>query len=317
MRVVSFFAARHGKNAGGQTAFAVLQTAHVAYFLHDIPLLSQRWYALLLAMTPITFYFFSRELLFHGGRPAKRDLAHGIILPVVFLLPLPWAAVASFIVGCGYTLHIFLKVLRLRTQIPRFRFERFFFAFFFAMNILALALGLSAPWLSPGLFYHGYAGSVSIALILVVTALLNFPDLLSDVLLASETVYAKSKLGNLNVGQMNAKLEQLMLTGRSFEDENLTLASTAEQLGISAQQLSELVNSRFGLSFPRYVRQHRVEAAKQMLVAEPDASVLSVGLANGFKSQSSFYTAFKEHTGQTPAAYRSALRADTSSGQHS
>jgi len=128
------------------------------------------------------------------------------------------------------------------------------------------------------------------------------------VLLASETVYAKSKLDNLNVEQMKMKLEKLMLQDRCFENDTLTLTSTAEQLGISSQQLSELVNSSFGLSFPRYIRQHRVEAAKQMLVAEPAASVLSVGLSNGFKSQSSFYTAFKEHTGQTPAAFRSELQ---------
>ena len=99
-----------------------------------------------------------------------------------------------------------------------------------------------------------------------------------------------------------------MLQERIFENEDLTLTSTAEQLDISAQQLSELVNSDFGTSFPRYVRQHRVEAAKQMLVAEPAASVLSVSLATGFRSQSSFYTAFKEHTGETPAAFRSELQ---------
>ena len=289
-------------------AFAILQFSHIQYFLDEIPLLSMRWYALLLATTPLTFYFFSRELLFHGEKPQALDLSHGLLLLVVLFLPLPWASVASFVAGCCYTLYIYIKIMRMRTQIPRFRFERFFFAVFVAMNILALALGLIAPWLNPGLFYHGYAGSISIAMILVTTALLIYPELLTDVLLASEAVYAKSKLENVNVAQLKLKLEQLMLQDRIFENENLTLTTTADQLDISAQQLSELVNSDFGTSFPRYVRQHRVEAAKQMLVAEPTASVLSVSLATGFKSQSSFYTAFKEHTGETPAGFRSDLQ---------
>ena len=289
-------------------AFAILQFAHIRYFLNETPLLSMRWYVLMLATTPITFYFFSRELLFHGEKPQTKDLTHGLLLLVVLVLPLPWAAVTSFAAGFCYTLYIYIKILRLRTQIPRFRFERFFFAVFVAMNVLALALGLIAPWLNPGLFYHGYAGSVSVAMILVTSALLIYPDLLTDVLLASETVYAKSKLENVNVSQLKLRLEQLMLQERIFENEDLTLTSTAEQLDISAQQLSELVNSDFGTSFPRYVRQHCVEAAKQMLVAEPAASVLSVSLATGFRSQSSFYTAFKEHTGETPAAFRSELQ---------
>ena len=98
-----------------------------------------------------------------------------------------------------------------------------------------------------------------------------------------------------------------MVQDRLYENENLSLASAAEQLNVSSQQLSELVNTNFDMSFPRYVRQHRVEAAKQLLADEPESSVLSVSLATGFKSQSSFYTAFKEHTGQTPAAFRAEL----------
>jgi len=48
------------------------------------------------------------------------------------------------------------------------------------------------------------------------------------------------------------------------------------------------------------VRQHRVAAAQAMLRAEPDASVLSVGLSVGFTSQSNFYAAFREIVGSVP-----------------
>ncbi len=294
-------------------SLAAVQLAHIQFFLHSVPLLSFKAYALLLAAVPICFYFFSRHLLFHGQRPSTKDLQHGVLFVVVLLLPMPWAAMASFVAGCCYTFYVFMKVMRMRTQVPRFRFERFFFALFFAMNIIALAMGVTAPWLSPDLFYHGYAGSISIAMILISTALLIFPELLTDVLLASETVYAKSKLENVNVNQTKMKLEQLMIQDRCFENESLTLTTTAEQLDISAQQLSELVNTHFGISFPRYVRQHRVEAAKQLLASEPESSVLSISLSTGFKSQSSFYTAFKEHTGQTPAAFRAELQEKTAS----
>ena len=175
------------------------------------------------------------------------------------------------------------------------------------MNLLALALGLSIQFLDNALFYHLYASAIAIALILIITALLAFPDLLSDVLLASETVYAKSKLEHIDVLAKRNQLEQLMTQERCFENENLSLNDVAHSLSLSAQQLSELVNSSYGVGFPRYVRGYRIEEAKKMLLDEPDASVLSISLATGFKSQSSFYTAFKELTNLTPAAYRKSM----------
>ncbi|MFK8019802.1 MAG: helix-turn-helix domain-containing protein [Pseudomonadales bacterium] len=75
-------------------------------------------------------------------------------------------------------------------------------------------------------------------------------------------------------------------------------------MALSAHQLSELINSHYGVGFPRFLRQHRVDAAKTLLLDEPDASILSVSLMIGFRFQSSFYSAFKELTGLSPGAYR-------------
>ena len=285
-------------------ALALVQFAHLLYFFHGTPLLSFRVYAVLLGIVPVAYFFFSREILFHNEELQLHDLAHIGLPVVVLLLPLVLAPTVAFLAGCGYTFYIYFKVLRLRRHVPRFRFENFFFALFFAMNVIALLLGLFIPFMEPTFFYHAYSACISVAMILVVAALLVFPDLLSDVLLASQTAYAKSKLVNINVEGKREQLERLMTDERSYENENLTLAQLAEQLGLSSQQLSELVNSNFNMSFPRYIRQHRIEAAKKMLLAEPDASVLSISLANGFKSQSSFYSAFKELTGEAPASFR-------------
>ncbi|MEQ1914910.1 MAG: helix-turn-helix domain-containing protein [Sideroxydans sp.] len=78
----------------------------------------------------------------------------------------------------------------------------------------------------------------------------------------------------------------------------------ASRLGISAHQLSELMNARLGKGFSRYLREQRIDAAKSMLLNEPTASVLSVGLSIGFTSQSNFYEAFREIEGMTPGQYR-------------
>ena len=62
--------------------------------------------------------------------------------------------------------------------------------------------------------------------------------------------------------------------------------------------------TRLGKGFGRYLRERRVAAARQMLLEQPSASVLSVGLAVGFSAQSNFYEAFREIEGGTPGQYR-------------
>jgi transcriptional regulator GlxA family with amidase domain len=68
-----------------------------------------------------------------------------------------------------------------------------------------------------------------------------------------------------------------------------------------------LINTHFEISFSRYLRQVRVERAKVLLQSEPNASILSISLETGFRSQSNFYAAFKEITGKSPGIYRKKL----------
>lgn len=95
-----------------------------------------------------------------------------------------------------------------------------------------------------------------------------------------------------------------MSTDRIYMDSELSLPNLAESLALSPHQLSELLNTKLGKSFSRYVRELRVSAARNMLCNEPSASVLSVGLSVGFTSQSNFYEAFREIEGMTPGQFR-------------
>jgi len=84
----------------------------------------------------------------------------------------------------------------------------------------------------------------------------------------------------------------------------LSLATLADAVGVSGHQLSELINTRLGMGFSRYVRECRVKAAKSLLRSAPGRSILSVGMEVGFRSQSAFYAAFKEVTGVSPGDFR-------------
>lgn len=175
----------------------------------------------------------------------------------------------------------------------------------FAITALAtLALCLSLPYINASLFYLAYSNGIAISIVLIVCALLFFPKLLSDILIITELTYAKSKLTGISTPEKIAQLTQLMETDKLYQNEELSLTLLAEHLSLSAHQLSELINTHFDYSFPRYIRELRIREAKALLVSQPEASILSISMMIGFKSQSNFYTAFKEITNLSPGAYR-------------
>jgi transcriptional regulator GlxA family with amidase domain len=118
--------------------------------------------------------------------------------------------------------------------------------------------------------------------------------------------YGASTLREVDVDGALAKLNRLMTEGQLYRNESLSLASLADAVGLSGHQLSELINTRLGIGFSRYVRECRVNAARTLLISAPSRSILSISMDTGFRSQSAFYAAFKEATGQSPGDYRRA-----------
>ncbi|MFP2995593.1 GAF domain-containing protein [Spongiivirga sp. MCCC 1A20706] len=102
------------------------------------------------------------------------------------------------------------------------------------------------------------------------------------------------------------RLEQLMKVDKIYQNPNLNLSSTADLLGISACYLSSLINSVIEGSFIDYVNGYRINDVKNNLHSPrfEHYNILSVGLEAGFNSKSTFYNAFKKHTGMSPSDYR-------------
>ncbi|MEM8769753.1 MAG: helix-turn-helix domain-containing protein, partial [Pseudomonadota bacterium] len=211
-----------------------------------------------------------------------------------------------FCFGTGYSLWLTQLIYSLRSARRRSAFELFFLVLFSLIAVGVLVLGFSLPFLDPGYFYRFYALSIGMAFVLVIGALVSYPELLTDFAEAARLSYAKSTLNDIDVTATKRQLERLMEEEKLFQQESLNLGSLAGTLELGTHQLSELINSEYGVSFSRFVREHRVREAQRLLKAEPTASVLSIGMEVGFRSQSNFYAAFKEITGRSPGAYRGA-----------
>lgn len=285
------------------TGLVCLQLLHLNYFLAGGEPLDTFFYRFLIFLVPPMFYFFSRAILFPETKPRLFDLVHLLPLLLVFFAGRALAVPIAFLIGASYCLWLVNVVYRLRGHRKRFGVELFFFGLFAVLALIVLALGFSVSYLDSWYFYTFYANGIGFAFALITAAFIIWPDLLSELSEVMTLSYANSTLKNVDTDSCLEKLESLMQAG-IYQNENLNLAMVAEEMGLSSHQLSELINTRFGMNFSRYIRSRRVEEAKRLLKAEQEASILSISMEVGFKSQSNFYAAFRELTGQSPGHYR-------------
>ncbi|MCP3325017.1 helix-turn-helix domain-containing protein [Aeromonas hydrophila] len=89
----------------------------------------------------------------------------------------------------------------------------------------------------------------------------------------------------------------------AYRDPALSLGKLAEECGLSLHQASSAINACSGGNFYDWLNRHRVEEAKRLLQAS-DETVANVCYRAGFNSKSTFNSAFRRHTGQTPSEFR-------------
>jgi len=284
-----------------------LQLGHLEYFLHGTDVIEQQSYRFFLFLAPPMFFFFARATLLPDQKWHPLLLLHLIPVALNFLFRYEIAVPLIFMMGMIYCISFARYVYRLRSGHRRFKFEIFFFALFSLIAVIVLILGLAVPYMDHKYFYGFYSNSIGISFVLVVAALVMFPELLTDLAEIAKSSYSNSTLKELDIQQQAQKLQLLMQQSKLYQNENLNLGMVAEAMDLNAHQLSELVNRAFNLNFSRYVREQRVQAAMEILARQPDISILAISLEVGFGTQSNFYAAFKEITGKSPGAYRKSI----------
>ncbi|MDH7445958.1 helix-turn-helix domain-containing protein [Aquimarina sp. 2201CG14-23] len=102
------------------------------------------------------------------------------------------------------------------------------------------------------------------------------------------------------------KLTSVMQKEKPYLDFGLTLQKLAIQTDIPEKELSLLINHHLNKHFFDFINEYRINDAKILLKdpAQKELTVLEILYEVGFNSKSSFYTAFKKATHQTPSEYR-------------
>jgi len=287
-------------------ALAGLQLAHFCWLYLDLEWVATIAYRMTLFTVAPAFFLFSRPLISPRNHSAMRLplLGHAVPVLVSPFLPKDLAFHLAFVIGSGYLLWLARSLYALRRERVNFRLEMLMLGTVFLIAIGVSGLGLVQTALPGKLFFSLYASAIGLAFFLVQMTLTLRPRLNIEVIETAQASYTKSTLDKIECDTVLAQLNALMTVERIYIDPDLSLPKLAQRLNLSTHQLSELLNSRLGKSFSRYLRELRVAAAKTMLRDEASASVLSVGLNAGFTSQSNFYEAFREIEGMTPGQFR-------------
>ena len=123
--------------------------------------------------------------------------------------------------------------------------------------------------------------------------------------LGSEAKYMRSRLDEDVAAEVMARAESIMVTEKPFRNPDLTLADLAERVGVSANVLSQVINTVGGKPFYHYINTHRIEEFLRMAQRPENKKFTYLGLAHqcGFTSKTTFNKYFRLQTGKTPSAH--------------
>lgn len=120
--------------------------------------------------------------------------------------------------------------------------------------------------------------------------------------------YNNEKINTINDKELDKfnKLKQHLIHTKSFLNPYLSLTSLAEEFNTNTSTLSKLINSYSSYNFTDFINDFRIKYAKKLLsdMQYELYTIVAIGLECGFNSKSTFYTAFKKFTKQTPTQFR-------------
>lgn len=135
-----------------------------------------------------------------------------------------------------------------------------------------------------------------------------FSDVISS-LSENGPKYQKSGLNDELADIYRSRLINLIEKEKPYLNPNIKAKELAESLGISVNNLSQLLNQYEGKSFYQFINDLRIQEVIRLMKLEEFSSLSNEGLAyqSGFNSRSTFTKAFNQKMGISPSAYRKKL----------
>ncbi len=106
-------------------------------------------------------------------------------------------------------------------------------------------------------------------------------------------------------------LKDLMEEKKVYLEEDLSVGSIGQKMGVGPGRVAELFSYEYGKTFKETVGEYRIEEAKRIIEADmknDKVNLLAIALDSGFNNKVSFYRMFKKVTGKAPSHYVDSLK---------
>ena len=238
-------------------------------------------------------------------------------VPVVesrYLDPLSLQRVVNELTIVSLAVYIILSIYRIwslsRTEAPDANRKKLFSHLWFDVGFMAAILLIIV--FVKAVFAHDFGDYIIITAIALFIYSISFNVIRGSAFFHGkqyEKKYSKSMLDEATKERLLQKILDQFENEKYYLSSSPTLPDLAKKLHSSTNSVSQVINERLESSFPDLLAKYRIEEAQRMM-RDPgnNDTVEGIAYSVGYHSKSTFHTAFKRFTGQTPAEYKASNR---------
>ena len=217
--------------------------------------------------------------------------------------------IISFAV-CIVLFSILLKDIFKRNKKIIRRQDVFAFTWIHFINIIIWSIFLVAKFSEFSVLSYILISIIPIGIIILLSQQIQNPEFLNRSLSLN-----KRKLKIQKSSRAQNDLDQIVTflkKEKPYLNQDFNLKQLSTTINFPKDYISELLNHKLGKSFRFFVSELRVKEAQSMLQDKnyEHLSSLGIGFEVGFRSESTFYSAFKKITGVTPKIYKKGINSE-------
>lgn len=117
--------------------------------------------------------------------------------------------------------------------------------------------------------------------------------------------YDKSGLSETAANAILKDIKKYMEQEKGYLNSELKLHQLSEELSISANHISQVINALEGCNFTEFVNHYRIEEAKKLILDDSNTyKIIQIAYLSGFNNKATFNAAFKKFVGMQPSKFK-------------
>lgn len=274
------------------------------YYYHFIPSIFWIFYSIFFHIQSLEFKFNAYLNQYH---PEIETISSSVVFNDD---PLQLKSNIAILIFSSLVIYLVLSIWRIykasKTRTDKNDRKKLFSLLWFDVSLMSLIPVTFS--ISKAIFLHDLGDYIIIITITLMMYVITFALLRKSLFFHTklfETKYSKSGLDKDSSNQLLAKIKSRMENDKYYLKPTASVSDLAKKLGSSPNYISQVINQELECTFPELLSRYRIEEAKILLTDSKSIETIEgIAYSVGYNSKSTFHTAFKKITGQTPAEYK-------------